>query len=93
MKLHTKPERATVTWNDAHSDRAEFGDEEMNRWHRPMVQERTGWILRSDKAGVTMCFEMEVLHDGWTNRARYRSHYFIPRANIVKVEYLKPKAK
>lgn len=71
---------ATVTWHDAvhHSGVTE----ENIVIHAPVVAYTTGWLLKQDDAGVTLCLEYDA--DG-----NWQEETFIPQGMIKSVKIYK----
>lgn len=84
--------RATVWWGDAHHSTGAYDKEELDQRHRAVVVSTTGWVFRTDKAGVTLVASDKArpentgmeLHD-------FRAPFFIPRGMIRDIEWLEPK--
>lgn len=83
------PRRATVWWIDAHGDaESEMSAEDIDKRHRPALQATTGWVIRSDKIGVTLVMVLsDFLSDGYILSSPYRYREFIPRQFIKRVQW------
>ena len=70
-----------VTWNDAHEQGGDVATvAEIN--HAPDMQHTVGFLLRSDRVGITLASE-RCEGGGW------RTTNFIPRAMVVRVRRLR----
>lgn len=67
-----------VTWNDAWASLEDFSEAD----HEPFVYQTAGWLVKSDKRGVTLAYELG--EDGST-----RGEHFIPRGMVKRVRDLK----
>lgn len=70
-----------VTWHDAHETSGDFATA-ADIDHTPKTQHTVGFLLRSDRVGVTIATERS--DDGG-----YRTTNFIPRGMIVRVRRLR----
>ena len=69
-----------VKWADAHSVGAgEFETEEI--MHRPYYFETVGWLVKSNRKGITVATDLG--EDG-----RWRTTTFVPRGIIVRVKVI-----
>jgi len=84
--------RATVWWGDAHHDMSDHDADEIEKRHRPIIVATTGWVVRSDRIGISLVLD-------WKSHGEnvgfygydYRGHHFIPRKMIQRIEWLEPK--
>ena len=88
------PKRVTVWWYDAHGAGDRSIDHNMVvKEHRPLLLAKTGWLVRSDKTGVTLAHEWAPSDE--RNQPipvyDYRGTAFVPRGMIKRVEVLHPK--
>ena len=67
-----------VEWNDAWADLEDFDEAD----HTPFVFQTAGWLVKDDKAGITLAFDRG--EDGST-----RGQQFILRGMVRKVRDLK----
>jgi len=84
--------RGTVWWNDAHHSEGSQDVPEIVRGHQPLLLAKTGWIVRDDEIGVTIGYEFAPRDERNAGNIVYdfRGFGFVPRACIVRVEYLDP---
>lgn len=72
-----------LSWNDAHTDVAEFSMAELNDRHKPMVIETVGWLLRADtEFGVSLANEK-------TGPDTFRGFTFVPNGMINSLKPFK----
>lgn len=87
--------RATVWWHDAHSESGDFGDKQIENKHRPLLVGQTGWIVKSDRTGITLSME-RAPHEGNEGldiaEEPYRFRFFVPKAMIQRIEWLEAKS-
>lgn len=81
----TKKPLVLVRWNDATGSLTKNLTEAQDEYHHPQVMETVGWLLRSDRRGVSVVNEV-TLDEGVLT---YRGHTFIPRGMVVTVKRLK----
>lgn len=74
----SKRQLVVVTWNDA----VHHMDGESEPRHRPMIMQTAGWMLKSDRKGVSIAGELAS--DG-----TWRAENFIPRGMIVNIRRIK----
>jgi hypothetical protein len=83
-----------VYWIDAHSEDGDFGDETLEKKHRPMLVAGTGWVVKTNKVGITLAMDWapRESNEGLAvDTLPYRYRFFIPRRNIQRIEWLEPK--
>lgn len=76
-----------VTWNDAAGTATRIFD--AHRDHAPTVMHTVGWLLKQDRAGVSVACERWMEDGQWA----YRGHTFIPRQIVVSVSRLPQRRK
>jgi len=81
MKL---PRRATVWWHDAHHSSGDWDDAGGANSHKPALCGNTGWVVYSDRIGLSMAFELDP---GDMGAAPYRDRQFIPRGMVIRIDY------
>jgi hypothetical protein len=85
--------RATIWWHDAHSCDDDFTQGEIDSRHAPIFDGATGWVVRSDRDGVTLVMRWSPLeYNPKPQPDPYRVSLFIPRKMIQRIEWLEPKA-
>jgi hypothetical protein len=73
---------AAVLWDDAHSASIDVIDKNSVAFdHKPMPIITTGWILRDDAIGISICCE-------YADKGDYRGRTFIPRAMVKAVKVI-----
>lgn len=75
------PPVVLVTWHDAHDTQDDFNPEQLRKNHKPAVQRIVGFLMISDRAGVSLAADIDEDGDG-------RSVNFIPRGMIRSVRKL-----
>jgi len=78
-----------VRWNDAQSSATHvFKEGEDMNYHKPMVMETLGWLLKDDEQGVS------VMNEAFSEEGlNYRGHTFVPRSLIISIETVKAQRK
>lgn len=75
--------RGTVWWDDPQgSATTVINTSTIASKHKPVLMETTGWIIRDDDAGISICNERYMEDGEW----QFRGHTFIVRALIRKVQ-------
>lgn len=74
----------SVHWLDAHHQNGEVKANGIE--HSPSVQVCVGWLIRSDKQGVTLA--MEYCED---EPEELRITWFIPRGMVKRLRHLTPR--
>lgn len=78
-----------VRWNDAQSSATHvFKEGEDMNYHKPMVMETLGWLLKDDEQGVS------VMNEAFSEEGlNYHGHTFVPRSLILSTEVVKAQRK
>lgn len=76
-------ERGTVWWDDPQgSATTVINSANIASKHKPVLMETTGWIVRDDADGISICNERYLEEGEW----QYRGHTFIVRSLIKRVQ-------
>jgi hypothetical protein len=78
-----------VRWEDADSSSTRVLTEAGDEYHKPVIMETVGWLLKNDPRGVSVVCEA-FLDEGVRS---YRGHTFIPRGMVLAVRTLRKGAK
>ncbi len=79
--------RATVWWEDAHTSTRDFSDADLDQIHEPIVFGATGWVVRSNRKGITLSTDWSPGASGYDP---YKAPSFIARGMIQRIEWLEP---
>lgn len=78
MTLPNAPPFVMVEWEDAHGSTAtDIDASNIDEHHHPMVLFSSGWLLKQDREGVSICTEF--------TGSSHRGHTFIKHENVVAI--------
>jgi hypothetical protein len=85
-----QPRRVTIWYGDAHRGQEHFDPKDAEARHKPVLKGATGWLVISDRVGVTIATEWNGAadNDHIDNLWEYVDRQFISRGMIQRIEYL-----
>lgn len=87
-----QPKRVTVWYGDAHHNQNHFDFKEATTCHKPILKGATGWLVISNRTGVTIATEWNLARENGDMGSlwEYVDGQFIPRGMIQRIDWLKP---